>query len=53
MVAQLLCLFNRHEPPGRRADWDGHSFVSKCAHCRRPIRRVGKGKWRLDAGQSD
>jgi len=52
MVKLLFCLFNRHTPPGRRADWDGHSFVSRCARCRSPIRRAGKGRWRKDTADA-
>ena len=46
----LLCFFNRHEPPGKRASWDGLAFVSRCQRCHKPIRRISKGKWREDAG---
>lgn len=53
MVAQLFCLLNRHKPPGRRANWDGETFVSRCAHCHKPIRREGKGLWRLDKENAD
>ena len=49
---RILCLFNRHRPPGRRAEWDGSTFVSRCKRCRKPIRRVGKHKWRRD-GQAE
>jgi len=44
----LACVFNRHKPPGRRAEWDGLNFVSRCERCHKPIRRIGKHKWRID-----
>ncbi len=53
MYSQLLCWLDRHEPPGRRADWNGETFVSRCAHCHEPIKHVGKHKWRRDVKASD
>ncbi len=53
MLGKILCAFNRHSPPRRRADWNGETFVSRCAHCHEPIKRVGKGKWRLDTQRQD
>ncbi|MCB2067629.1 MAG: hypothetical protein KDE15_13435 [Erythrobacter sp.] len=47
-TARLLCLVNRHQPVGRRADWDGASYISRCEHCQAPIFRLKKGKWRRD-----
>jgi hypothetical protein len=46
--SRLLCLLNRHEPAGRRADWNGEFYVSRCEHCDKPIYRISRGKWRRD-----
>ena len=53
MLSQFLCLFDRHKPFGRRADWNGETFVSRCAHCNKSIKRVGKHKWRRDVEALD
>lgn len=45
---RLLCLFNRHEPAGRRASWNGEVYLSRCEYCDKPIFRVRRGKWKRD-----
>ena len=45
----LRCMVNRHEPRGHTANWNGTHYVSRCEHCRAPIRRVTQGKWVRDA----
>lgn len=42
------CYLNRHEPHRRQANWNGETYVSRCEHCAKPIRRVSHGKWVLD-----
>ncbi|MCB2067630.1 MAG: hypothetical protein KDE15_13440 [Erythrobacter sp.] len=46
-LARLLCRFNRHQPPGKRAEWNGEAYVSHCRHCGQPIVRLARGRWRL------
>ncbi|MXP26284.1 hypothetical protein GRI39_09575 [Altererythrobacter indicus] len=43
-----LCLIGRHYPNAHAARWDGDSFVSRCSHCRKPIRRAPTRRWRYD-----
>jgi len=45
-LSRLRCLLNRHEPVGRRADWNGETYISRCEHCYAPIFRLKKGHWR-------
>jgi len=49
---RLPCLFNRHEPAGRRADWNGDTYLSRCEHCDAPIFRLKRGQWRRDRRRS-
>lgn len=48
LLAALRCCINRHEPRGHAANWSGTHYVSRCEHCRSPIRRVSQGKWVRD-----
>ncbi|RPF71615.1 hypothetical protein [Aurantiacibacter spongiae] len=45
ILPRLLCRLGQHRPRGRRADWDGEQFVSRCEFCDRAIRRVRKKRW--------
>lgn len=44
----LRCLFGRHRPRGRRAYWNGETYLSRCEFCHQPIKRLSKGRWRLN-----
>lgn len=47
-----LCLFNRHAPRRSRVKWDGLNFVGACRFCKKPIRRMDKGRWIKDEMES-
>ncbi|NOW44772.1 hypothetical protein FHW96_000918 [Novosphingobium sp. SG751A] len=47
-----LCLFNRHAPRRSRVKWDGLNFVGACRFCKKPIRRMDKGRWVQDQMES-
>jgi hypothetical protein len=48
----LRCLLNRHEPAGRRAEWNGETYLARCEYCDAPIFRLKKGQWRRDRRRS-
>ncbi|MFB0612191.1 hypothetical protein [Aurantiacibacter poecillastricola] len=50
---KLLCMFGKHRPRNRQASWDGTAYISRCEDCDRPIRRVGRHKWRIDEERAE
>jgi hypothetical protein len=47
------CIANRHEPSRRTVVWDGLAFKGSCKHCRRPITRKARHKWRAIVGNEE
>ncbi|MCH4891842.1 MULTISPECIES: hypothetical protein [unclassified Sphingomonas] len=45
VVGLVGCVQGRHERDAARAVPDGDQYVSRCAHCGVPMRRLAKRKW--------
>lgn len=48
---RFSCALGLHVPKRRHVEWDGHSYVGQCRHCGIAVRRMGKGRWRVDKGK--
>ena len=48
MIGFLRCSLNSHAPLHYRVNWDGETYCGTCTRCGRPIRREGRGQWRLN-----
>lgn len=46
VLSPALCLLGKHTPLRRRVQWDGHSYVGECRHCRKKIERVAHNNWK-------
>jgi hypothetical protein len=47
-LKRVFCLFDRHTARRSTMYWDNDAFVSECRHCRRQVRRISRGKWKID-----